>query len=87
MAIDTGKILKTSLEDYFDLTGESILDYKLKYIAVDVPKPRLVNYAFSKDVPDLAEVVVDYREKFIDNNTTRATGTALVPKSAYYSEN
>jgi hypothetical protein len=82
MAIDTGKILKTSEEKYFELTGENTLNYGKSHIRVYVGIPSPIKETFAQCVNDNAEVVVGYKEKVESATCIYARGTALIPKKS-----
>jgi hypothetical protein len=95
MTIDTGKILKTSDKDYFNITEENKSDYVLLKVISHIYKPLVVKERFqevhapkhlslksnfARRVPEGTEVVVNYKEKKNTPYFISATGTALVPK-------
>jgi len=80
MAINLGKILKTSEKDYFNLTEENSSDYVSLKLIAHASKPLPLKAYFARKVPNGTEVVVNYKEEENSLYFVSATGIALFPK-------
>ena len=91
MAIDTGKILNISIDEYcinqFKRSGSIAIRHSHNYTLIGVHCDKESIKAFASLVPDEAEVVVKYEKQFFGAGAAGITfkyhqiGVALIPKS------